>query len=145
MKPKKKPGKTGKGKRLLKDLIAYLKELPAFTFVLCGGTCSSVGPTLASAIEMVTTGGYCSHYYGPFPETAFAEAKTEAAHRYSEIVESVSSRVEQIQENVDVSFVLYWQAFGDANPHLDFSAEHEGTTALDAVKELFLEIVADAW
>jgi len=108
--------KTNKrmGKRLLKELIAFLKGLPAFTFVLYSRDISCYGPTLISALDMMSNGSRGTPYSGPLPESKFAAAKVEAARRYEEIAESVWARMFQLRDR-GVSCVLYWHAFGDAD------------------------------
>ena len=54
--PKKSKSSKRMGKRLLKDLIAFLRGLPAVTFVLYSRGISSYGPNLTSAIHMMSQG-----------------------------------------------------------------------------------------
>lgn len=127
------------GKRLLKDLIAFLKGLPAFTFVLYSRGISSYGPNLISALDMMSNGslGTPTLYSGPLPESKFAAAKVEAARRYEEIAESVWARVMQLRHR-GVSCVLYWHAFGDANQNY-FGCNIHNESAWDGVADFLAE------
>jgi hypothetical protein len=123
------------GEQLLKDLLTFMQDLPAFTFVLWSDAASGVGPNLISALAMVECSSRATLYEGPVPESGFPAAKIEAARRYQEIIDSVNERVEQIQDAGGVSFVLFWQPFGDSSPTWDYSTEHEGCTAMEVVAD----------
>ena len=140
-KAKKSKAKSSKkvGERLLKDLLAFLKGLPAFTFVLRAGGNSSFGPNLISAIDMMLNAGLDTPYSGPLPESDFATDRVEAARRYEEIIESVKAQVKQLDDAEDVSFVLYWQAFGEAYSHLDHSCDVISDFAWEAAIEFMLD------
>ena len=143
--PKAKKSKARSSKkvreRLLKDLLAFLKGLPAFTFVLRAGGNSSFGPNLISAIDMMSNSSLSTPYSGPLPESDFATDRVEAARRYEEIIESVKARVEQLDNAGEVSYVLYWQAFGEAFSHLDHSYDIISDFAWEAAIEFMLERV----
>ena len=101
-------------KESLEDLVEFLEGLPALTFVLYSPGISSYGPTLISALDMMSNASNVTSYSGPLPESEFAAAKVEAARRYEEITESVWTRMMQLRDK-GVSCVLYWHAFGDAD------------------------------
>ena len=131
------------GKLLLKDLVAFLKGLPAFTFVLYSPGISSYGPTLISALDMMSNGSLCTPelYSGPHPESEFAAAKVEAARRYKEIEAFVWSRLMQLR-NRNVSCVLYWHQFGDANQSC-FMCNINNESAWEGVADFLAERTHD--
>ena len=123
--PKKKSSKHT-AERLLEELIAVLEDLPAFSYALISDGNYGVGPTLVSAVDLVCNAcdGMETGYDGPYPEWQFVDAKAEAARRHKEIVETVTAWVEQLKQ-AGASFVLVWQAFGETQPHIEYSADYD--------------------
>jgi hypothetical protein len=121
--------------RLLEDAIEYFHELPGFSFALTGGGISGIGPTLASAVELVCLAYSGDEYDGPIPESMFRTARAEAVGRHDDIVAAVTARVQQLHD-AGASFVVCWHAVGELMPRVDFSADYEGDEGRSELAEV---------
>lgn len=120
------------------EVATTLEKMPALTFALQANGGRWIGPNLISPIELAQCAFQGLDYNGPYPEHDFQRARTEASERRNEIITTVEKQVRRLRKS-GVAFVLLWQAYGEGDHHLDYSADFADADVRKEIADLLVE------
>jgi hypothetical protein len=132
----KKPIDTDKA---IRETITVFEDSPAVTFAFLGEDGSRwIGPNLISPIGLAQCAFQCADYDGPYPESEFQRIKAVASKRRTEIVTTVKKQLRRLQK-LGVGFLVLWQAYGESDPHIDYSTHFADADASKEIGDLLAE------